>query len=267
MIDTHAHLFLEEFNDDLPQVVQRARVAGVTRILLPNIDSTTIEPMWQVCRTYPGYCYPMIGLHPTSVKTGYEAELEIVHRELTTRTGYIAVGEIGIDLYWDKTYQAWQEIALRKQLEWALQYHLPVVLHCREAFDTIYKVLSPFKETPLSGVFHSFTGTADEARCIIREFPRFYIGINGVVTFKKSALPETLAEIPLDRLLIETDAPYLTPVPYRGKRNESAYLQYTLQKVAELCKIAPKQLDEATSANARKLFGDLGGAGEDFKVY
>lgn len=256
LIDSHSHLFLEEFADDLPQVMARAREAGVTHIFMPNIDSTTIEPMLKVCREYVGYCYPMIGLHPTSVNADYEKELEIVVRELASTNEYVAIGEIGMDLYWDKTYLKEQEIALNKQIEWALEYNLPVVIHCREAFEPIYNVMKPYRQTSLRGIFHSFTGTAEEAARIM-EFPDFKIGINGVVTFKKSTLPEVLKEIPLERIVLETDSPYLTPAPNRGKRNESANVKYTLTKVAEVYEELPEYVAQVTSDSALKVFGML----------
>lgn len=256
LIDSHSHLFLEEFADDLPQVMKRAREAGVTHIFMPNIDSTTIEPMLRVCSRYEGFCFPMIGLHPTSVKADCEKELEIVASELSSPNSYVAIGEIGIDLYWDKTFLKEQEAALDKQLVWALEYNLPVVIHCREAFDNIYKVLEPYKSTSLRGIFHSFTGTGDEAARIM-EFSDFLIGINGVVTFKKSALPEVLKNIPLERVVLETDSPYLTPVPNRGKRNESAYVKDTLMKVSEVYCESPEKVAQTTSENALKMFGML----------
>lgn len=256
LIDSHSHLFLEEFADDLPQVMARAREAGVTHIFMPNIDSTTIEPMLKVCSEYVGYCYPMIGLHPTSVNADYEKELEIVARELASTNEYVAIGEIGMDLYWDKTYLKEQEIALNKQIEWALEYNLPIVIHCREAFEPIYNVMKPYRQTSLRGIFHSFTGTAEEAARIM-EFPDFKIGINGVVTFKKSTLPEVLKEIPLERIVLETDSPYLTPAPNRGKRNESANVKYTLTKVAEVYEELPEYVAQVTSDSALKVFGML----------
>lgn len=163
LIDTHSHLFLEEFSEDLPQVIERARAAGVTHIFMPNIDSTTVGAMLAACNAYKGYCFPMIGLHPTSVSLDYEKELEVVARELKSSEEYVAIGEIGMDLYWDKTYLMEQQVVLDKQVNWALEYDLPVVIHCRDAFDYIYKVLEPYKNTPLRGIFHSFTGTAEEA--------------------------------------------------------------------------------------------------------
>lgn len=256
LVDSHSHLFLEEFTEDLPQVMARAQAAGVTHIFMPNIDSTTLEPMLRVCSEYKGYCYPMIGLHPTSVNSDYKKELEIVARELVSSNEYVAIGEIGMDLYWDKTYLKEQQIVLDKQISLALEYELPVVIHCREAFDDIYKVLEPYKSTSLKGIFHSFTGTLEEAGRIM-EFSDFLIGINGVVTFKKSALPGVLPAIPLNRIILETDSPYLTPVPNRGKRNESAYVKDTLMKVAEIYQKSPEEVAQMTSENALKVFGML----------
>ena len=256
LIDTHSHLFLEEFSEDLPQVIERARSAGVTHIFMPNIDSTTIDSMLSVCNTYNDYCFPMIGLHPTSVNADYEKELEIVARELRSFNKYIAIGEVGMDLYWDKTFLKDQQIVLDKQINWALEYDLPVVIHCRDAFGYIYNVLEPYKNTSLKGVFHSFTGTDDEAARIL-EFSGFLIGINGVVTFKKSRLPEVLTKIPLEKIVLETDSPYLTPVPNRGKRNESAYVKDTLMKVSDIYRMSPEAVGRVTSENALKVFGML----------
>lgn len=256
LIDTHSHLFLEDFSEDFPQVIERARAAGVTHIFMPNIDSTTVSAMLSACDAYKGYCYPMIGLHPTSINADYEKELEIVAHELKSSREYVAIGEIGMDLYWDKTYLKEQQIALDKQVNWALEYDLPVVIHCRDAFDYIYKVLEPYKRTSLRGIFHSFTGTSEEAARVL-EFSGFSIGINGVVTFKKSRLPEVLAGIPLEKIVLETDSPYLTPVPNRGKRNESAYVKDTLMKVSEIYGISPEAVGDVTSENALKVFGML----------
>lgn len=256
LVDSHSHLFLEEFSDDLPLVIARARAAGVSHIFMPNIDSTTIGPLLSVCNTYKGYCFPMIGLHPTSVNADYEKELAVVESYLQQTHDFVAIGEIGLDLYWDKTYLKEQLMAFEQQVEWALNYNLPIVIHSREAFEYIYKVLAPYKKTPLTGVFHSFTGTAGEAARLM-EFEGFKIGINGVVTFKKSSLPEALKEIPLERIVLETDSPYLTPVPNRGKRNESAYLKDILLKVAEIYGQPVEKVAELTSENALNLFGML----------
>lgn len=255
LIDTHSHLFLEEFSDDLSQVMQRARAAGIERIYMPNIDSTTIDALLSVCDTYKGYCFPMAGLHPTSVNENYPIELERVQQELSSSREYVAVGEIGMDLYWDKTFLKEQQIVFDRQVGWALEYDLPIVIHCREAFREIYDLLLPYKDTRLRGVFHSFTGTADEALRFM-EFPNFFFGINGVVTFKKSTLPQVLQEVlPLERLVLETDSPYLAPVPNRGKRNESAFMVNTMLKVAEVYGKTPDEIGEVTTANALRLFG------------
>lgn len=256
LVDSHSHLFLEEFAEDLPQVIKRAQDAGVTHIFMPNIDSTTIEPLLSVCASYKGLCFPMIGLHPTSVNESYKQELDIVFQQLTALNDFVAIGEIGLDLYWDKTFLKEQLVAFEQQVEWALEYHLPIVIHTREAFEYIYKVLEPYKRSALTGIFHSFTGTEEEASRLL-EFSGFALGINGVVTFKKSQLPEVLKNIPLSRIVLETDSPYLTPVPNRGKRNESAYVKDTLMKVADIYQIAPEVVAEATSENALKVFGML----------
>ena len=183
LIDTHSHLFLEEFSDDLPQVMERARQAGVSRIYMPNIDSTTIESMLSVCADYPDFCYPMIGLHPTSVNESYRQELSIVRERLEAPNNFVAIGEIGLDLYWDKTFLNEQLYVFEKQIEWALEYKLPIVVHSREAFDYIYKVMEPYKNTALTGIFHSFTGNAEEAARLL-EFGGFMLGINGVSHLK-----------------------------------------------------------------------------------
>lgn len=256
LVDSHSQLFLDEFRDDLPQVIARAQAAGVTHIFMPNIDSTTVEPMLRVCEEYKGYCFPMIGLHPTSVDTGYKEELAVVAERLAMPDNYVAIGEIGIDLYWDRTFLKEQLLVFEQQVQWALEYGLPVVIHCREAFDYIYNVLEPYKSSPLRGIFHSFTGTLEEAHRLL-EFAGFYIGINGVVTFKKSDLPEVLLGVPLNRIVLETDSPYLTPVPNRGKRNESANVKDTLLKVAGIYGKQPEEVACITSENALKVFGML----------
>lgn len=257
LVDSHSHLFLPQFAEDLPQVMARARQAGVTHIFMPNIDSTTIEPLLSVCSAYKDLCYPMIGLHPTSVDHSYKKELAVLAQQLCTPHQFVAIGEIGLDLYWSKTHLNEQLHAFEQQIEWALNYQLPIIVHCREAFDHLYNVLQPYKNSTLTGIFHSFTGTAQEAERML-EFSGFMIGINGVVTFKKSALPDVLRQsIPLQRLVLETDSPYLAPVPHRGKRNESAYLRDTLTKVAEVYELPIPTVANATSKNTLKVFGIL----------
>ncbi|MDR0891902.1 MAG: TatD family hydrolase [Mediterranea sp.] len=254
IIDTHSHLFLEEFDEDRPQVMERAKAAGVAAIFMPNIDSTTIEQMLATTTQYPDLCYPMIGLHPTSVNANYRQELAVVRQRLTLPHPFVAIGEIGLDLYWDKTYLKEQLDAFEQQIKWAIEFDLPVVIHTREASDYIYKVLAPYIGTPLRGIFHSFTGTAEEAERLL-EFDRFLIGINGIVTFKKSTLPEALRMIPLERIVLETDSPYLAPVPYRGRRNESAYLAEVLNKVADIYQTPVERVAELTTTNALQMYG------------
>lgn len=254
LIDTHSHLFLAEFSDDLPQVIERARQAGVTRIFMPNIDSSTIEPLLSVCAAYPDDCFPMIGLHPTSVDGSYQKELSIVRERLAAPNNFVAIGEIGLDFYWDKTFLQEQLLVFETQIQWALEYDLPIVIHAREAFDAIYKVMKLYQKTSLTGIFHSFTGEAEEAAKLL-EFEGFMLGINGVVTFKKSSLPDALLSVPLERIVLETDSPYLAPVPNRGKRNESAYVKDTLMKVAEIYRLSPDDVSRVTSENALKVFG------------
>ena len=254
LVDSHSHLFLDEFQSDLQQVMAHAQAAGVTHIFMPNIDSTTIEPMLRVCSEYKGYCFPMMGLHPTSVNADYKKELAIVSEHLAMPNDYVAIGEIGMDLYWDKTFLKEQQFVFEQQIQWALEYELPIVIHCREAFDYIYKVMEPYKNTSLTGIFHSFTGTSEEAAKLL-EFEGFMLGINGVVTFKKSTLPEALTTVPLERIVLETDSPYLAPVPNRGKRNESANVRDTLMKVADIYQRDPEYVAQVTSVNALKVFG------------
>ena len=255
IVDTHSHLFTEEFDADRAAVLKRAKEEGVTRIYMPNIDETTIERLLQVCEDNSGYCFPMMGLHPTSVNEHFEIALQQVHQCLMAhRNQFVAVGEIGLDLYWDDTYLEQQMEVFDRQVRWALDLDLPIVVHCRKAIQYIYKVLFPYKNTALRGIFHSFTGDLEEAELML-QFERFMIGVNGIVTFKKSALPAILPQIPVERLVLETDAPYLTPVPHRGERNESAYIRYTLIKIAEVLGVTPEELAEQTSANAIQMFG------------
>ena len=256
LIDTHSHLFLEEFAEDLEAVIERAQIAGVSHIFMPNIDSSTIESLLGVCSRYENYCFPMIGLHPTSVNENYHSELDVVLRELKSDKKYVAIGEVGMDLYWDKTYEKEQVAVLSKQLEWALDFNLPVVIHCRDAFDSICEVLRKFSGSSLRGIFHSCTGTAAEAMYLMEHFD-FLLGINGIVTFKKSTIPDVLKVIPLEKIVLETDSPYLAPVPCRGRRNESANVKYVLLKVAEIYGKTPEEVAKITSESALKVFGML----------
>ena len=253
MIDTHSHIFEPDFTEDLPEVVARAKEVGVEKIFMPNIDDTTVDAMLAVCRQYTGYCYPMLGFHPTSVDADAMPKVKEMRKFLVEGHPYIAVGEVGLDLYWDKTFLKEQQQVLDEQIQWALEWNLPLVIHCREAFPELFEVLGPYKETALKGVFHSFTGTVDEAEELV-SYTRFMIGVNGVVTYKKSTLPEALKRIPMDRLVLETDSPYLPPVPFRGKRNESSYVKRVAQKLAELYDMEIGEVERKTTANALKVF-------------
>ncbi|KAA6349924.1 D-aminoacyl-tRNA deacylase [termite gut metagenome] len=254
LVDSHSHLFLDDFSEDLPMVINRAKAAGISHIFMPNIDSTTIARMLNVSTLYKDYCYPMIGLHPTSVNVSYEKELIVVTEQLTSLNRYVAIGEIGIDLHWNKTYLREQLIAFERQIQLALEYQLPVIIHCRNAFEQMHEILFSYKYTPLKGIFHSFTGTAKEARKLL-EFTNFMIGINGVVTFKTSFLPIILESIPLGKIALETDSPYLTPVPNRGRRNESTFLKNILMRVAEIFRVSPETVAHITSKNVLNMFG------------
>lgn len=252
MIDTHSHIYSEEFDADRVEAIQRAKYAGVSQIILPNIDSETLVQMLALEAEYPVYCFAAIGLHPTSVKENYREELALVKSELERRK-WIAMGEIGIDLYWDKTFLTEQIIAFKQQIEWALKYNLPVIIHVRDSFRETMQVLKPYKNSGLRGVFHSFTGTIEDALEII-EFGGFLLGINGIVTFKNSGLAEVVKQIDLKLILLETDSPYLTPVPHRGKRNESAYSLLVANKLAEVYNCTLQQIDDQTTRNAESLF-------------
>jgi TatD DNase family protein len=252
MIDTHSHIYSEEFDADRTETILRAKEAGISHIILPNCDSGTLPLMLALEAEYPNYCSAAIGLHPTSVNTNYLNELAIVKSELERRK-YIAVGEIGIDLYWDKTFLTEQIIAFQQQIDWALEYNLPVIIHVRDSFKETMLALAPYKNSGLKGVFHSFTGTIEEALEIIY-FGGFMIGINGIVTFKNSGLAAVVAQIDIQNIILETDSPYLTPTPYRGKRNESAYVSLICKKLAEVYNTTTQEIDEKTTANAKSLF-------------
>jgi TatD DNase family protein len=252
MIDTHAHLYAEEFDHDRDEMLQRAKDAGVEKIILPNVDSSSLHRMLELESQHPGFCYAAIGVHPTSIESNFETELSLVKSELERRP-WVAIGEIGIDLYWDKTYIEEQKEAFRRQLAWSLEYDLPVIIHVRDSFAETMMVLSEFSGKGLRGVFHSFTGNNKEASSVIA-YGGFLLGINGIVTFKNAGLAESLRNISPEYLLLETDAPYLSPVPYRGKRNESSYLQLIAQKVAGQTGCTVNELTGITNGNAQNLF-------------
>lgn len=253
-IDTHAHLYLEHFESDIDEVVLRAKSAGVERVLLPNIDTETIAALKRLASSYSNFFIPMMGLHPTSVKPDdWETQLEQIHQELN-HGNYIAVGETGLDLYWDKSTLEIQQKAFETQLRWSIDKKLPVVIHSRDATMEAIESVRKVGEDKLFGVFHSFGGNRQELEEILK-LSGFYIGINGVVTFKNSGLKEILHLCPLDRLIIETDSPYLAPVPYRGKRNESSFLKDIVKVVAQAYQLSEKVIAERTTQNAYKLFG------------
>ncbi len=251
LTDTHTHLYLDDFEKDREEVVNNALENGVERMLLPNIDSTTLHDLKAITTAFPEFCFPMMGLHPTSVNKDYEKEMTLVEQELAMGN-YCGVGEIGIDLYWDSTFEEAQKEAFRKQLRLAKKYRLAVSIHTRNAFKITCQIVKEELTDDLKGVFHCFTGTVDEAKQIMDM--GFKMGIGGIVTFKNSGLAEVVTRLPLEALVLETDAPYLTPVPFRGKRNQSAYLLYVAKRVAIIKNILPEEVGEMTSRTAENLF-------------
>lgn len=252
MIDTHSHIYDEVFDGDRTKVVERAKAVGVEHIVLPNVDSESLPRMLALEEMYPGYCHAAVGLHPTSVNENYRTELALVGSELKRRP-YIAVGEVGIDLYWDRTYYKEQVEVFQRQVEWALAYGLPVIVHTRDSFRETMEALAPYRGKELKGVFHSFTGSPAQAEEIIA-FGGFKIGVNGIATFKNSGVADTLKTIDIQHIMLETDAPYLTPVPFRGKRNESSYVCYVCQKLADIYGLSVEEVDRQTTRNACELF-------------
>ena len=250
-IDTHSHIYDEAFDADRELVFQRALDAGVEMVLLPNTDESTIKPMIDFYESHPDNCRMMMGLHPEGVKEDYKRHLFVIEKEME-RQCWVGVGEIGLDLYWDKTFEKQQVEVLREQLSWAKQLRLPVSLHTREAFDLMFKVLEQEQDGSLRGVFHCFNGTKEQAD--IAMSLGFHLGLGGVITYKNCDVKSFLNEIPLDKILLETDDPYLPPVPYRGKRNEIAYMTEVAKKIAEVKQIDINEVASATTNNARQLF-------------
>lgn len=254
LIDTHTHLYLEEFQPSPQDAITRAIQAGVERMIFPNVDLSTIAPMQNLYNQFPQNTYMAMGLHPTEIKESWVEDLSKIKSEFELhKNNYIAIGEIGIDLYWDKTFKNEQMQALEQQFQWAVDTKLPVIIHCREGLDEILEVIDGMTAKP-QGVFHSFGGTNEDVEQI-RKRGDFYFGINGIVTFKNSKLRETLPCIGIDRILLETDAPYLAPVPHRGKRNESAYLIHTAAHIAQHLSLSIEEVASATTNNAKQLFG------------
>lgn len=250
--DTHTHLYSEAFDEDREAMIQRALDAGVSRFFIPAIDSTYADAMFSLENAFPENVFLMTGLHPTHVKENFNEELSFVEQELKRRK-YVAVGEIGIDLYWDKSTLAIQQEAFRRQIQLAKQHELPIVIHCRDAFDEVFEVLETEKDEKLFGIFHCFTGTYEQAQQALSF--NMKLGIGGVVTFKNGKLDTFINRIPLKDVVLETDSPYLAPAPYRGKRNESVYITRVLEKLAELYEMDTEAVAEMTTQNSREVFG------------
>ena len=252
LIDTHAHLYLDEFENDRETIIQNAIRSGVKHILCPNIDSESLSALDTICENHPGFCHPMMGLHPTSVKENYKEEIEIIRKRLfeSPHNRYKAIGEIGIDLYWDKTFKTQQEEAFALQLEWAITKNLPIAIHSRDSFEAIMDVLQHFDS--LTGVFHCFSGNVNQAEQVVNK--GFLLGIGGVVTFKNAGLDKVVQAMDLSDIVLETDAPYLAPMPFRGKRNESAYISLVAQRIAQIKDVSFAEVCQITSENAIKLF-------------
>jgi TatD DNase family protein len=250
--DTHTHLYSEEFDLDRDEMMQRALKNGVTRFFIPAIDSNYIKKMYALESDYPENVFLMMGLHPTYVKDNYLDELQIVEQELESRKFY-AIGEIGIDLYWDKTHLKEQQIAFRRQIQLAKKYKLPIVIHCREAFDEIFEILEEEKSDDLFGIFHCFSGTYEQALQAISY--NMKLGIGGVVTFKNGKIDQFINQIDLKHLVLETDSPYLAPIPFRGKRNESSYIMNVVDKLASLYDLSPEEIALKTTENSKAIFG------------
>lgn len=252
LIDTHCHLYNKEFTRDIDEVIQRAEKEGVEKFYLPAVDSESHEALMALEQYYPGLCIGMMGLHPTSVKADYATELNLVEDWLQRRP-WVAVGEIGLDFYWDRTFETQQYQAFHQQIEWALHYRIPIVIHSRNSMQESIGVVREHQKGRLRGIFHCFSGDGDAARQVIEL--GLYLGIGGVLTYKNSGLAEALKDIPLESMVLETDAPYLSPVPFRGKRNESSYLQYVVTKLAEVKGVSREEVARVTTENAQKIFG------------
>lgn len=262
-IDTHSHIDGIEFAVDRDEVVARAKAAGVSKIFVPAIDLASVDSVMTTCRSYPGYAYPMIGLHPEEVKTNWHEVLAKMKPILANQSSavsdnsplkIIAIGEVGLDYYWSREFETEQLEAFEEQVKWSIEYSLPLMIHCRKGQNEMVSLLKHYEKELPGGVFHCFTGNEREAQELL-QFDRFVLGIGGVLTFKKSHLPGVLPTIPLDRIVLETDSPYMAPVPMRGQRNESAYVAYVLKKMAEVLDSPEEEIANATSANVKRVFG------------
>ena len=252
IIDTHTHIYSKEFDSDRPDIIRNAKEAGVIAVLLPNEDSGSIEPISRLCDEEPEFAFPMIGLHPTCVDSNYTKEIRKVEKAITKRN-YYAIGEIGIDLYWDKTFFKEQKLVFEEQLQWSIDLKLPVAIHMRNSFNEVLECIYNVGADKIKGVFHCFGGNVEEWNEISR-LTSFYVGIGGIVTYKNNVLNETLKYIPVEKIILETDAPYLAPVPHRGKRNEPAYIIETVKKVAECCNEKIEDIGNYSFTNSLRLF-------------
>lgn len=253
MIDTHSHLDVEEFKDDLTDVIARAKEAGVEKVFIPAIDLNSCRSVLNVCNAYPSYAYPMFGLHPEEVKADYKKQLTLI-RTVIDENNPIAIGEVGLDYYWSREFEREQLDAFRIQVEWSVETRLPLMIHCRKAQNEMINLLRQYKKDLPGGVFHCFTGNEKEAEQLL-QFDRFVLGIGGVSTFKKSPLPVVLPKsVPLDRIVLETDSPYMAPTPMRGKRNESAFVRYVMLCLAEAYGVTPEEMEQATNKNVNRIF-------------
>lgn len=252
IIDTHAHIYVEEFDADRDEIIIRSREAGITKILMPNIDTDSLEALKKVADTYPDYCYPMMGVHPTSIGADYKKVLAVIENELGKRN-YCAIGEIGIDLYWDKTYLNEQIDAFLTQLKWARELDLPVAIHVRNGWHVALRSIREFGNREISGVFHCFSGS-EEIATELMAYPNIYVGIGGPLTYKNATLPQVLKNVTIERIVVETDAPYLSPIPKRGKRNEPSYLSYIIEKLSEVYGVSQKTMTEQLYNNSITLF-------------
>ncbi|MDO5571813.1 MAG: TatD family hydrolase [Bacteroidales bacterium] len=252
MIDTHSHIYGEEFDLDREQVIERALEQGLEKIVLANVDNDSLPRIIKTCEEYPSICIPTIGLHPTSVDDNFQSNLDTLFNSIDI-CKWFAIGEIGLDLYWDTKYREQQIIAFEQQIEIALRMNLPVIVHIRNAFEDLHNVMSKYKNRNLSGVIHSFSGDVNDVD-LIKSFGNFYFGINGIVTFKKSELKELIPIIGIENIILETDSPYLSPVPYRGKRNESSYVVKIAEEIARTLDISLEEVNRITTKNAEFLF-------------
>ncbi|MDN5554692.1 TatD family hydrolase [Prevotella sp.] len=252
--DTHTHLDGEEFANDLPDVIQRAKDAGVARVLIPAIDLNNVDSVVKLCHSYSGYAYPMIGLHPEEVKADWDSVLHEIKKILDSNTDFIAIGEVGLDYYWSREFEKEQLMAFEEQVKWAVQTQLPLMIHCRKGQNEMVTILKKYENDLPGGVFHCFTGNQKEAEQLL-QFDKFVLGVGGVLTFKSSHLREDLpAVVPLERIVLETDSPYMTPVPHRGERNESSYVKLVLEKLAEVYGVSEETVAEITENSVRRIF-------------